>query len=187
MVIYSWQISDEYLFMNRKMSRYPRKTTFDTLAWPTWFEFSHCPIILEVSFVWIGSSGTSWPWKIKGSMFLPQVEYQLHSSTASCLRRKESSTSRSSRLQDCHIFWLSSVSLNKFRDSNLSRLSWWPRCLSCRSTAAWLLGSWVRIPLKLWMFVLFVLWIAAPPTSWSLVRTSPTGCVWFRNFNSGAT
>ena len=122
-------------------------------------------------------SGTSRPWKIKWSMFLPHVEYRLHSSAASSPRRMESSTSGSSRLQDCHVSWFSSVSLNKFRYSNLPFRSRWPRCLSCTSTAAWLLVSRVRIPLRVWMFVLFVLRIAASATSWSLVRTSPTGCV----------
>jgi len=97
----------------------------------------------------------------------------------------------SSRLRDCHVVWFSSVSVDKSRYSNLHCLSRWPRCLSCRSTAAWLLGSRVRIPLRVWMFVVFVLWIATSATSCSLVRTSPTGCVcvsncvWFRNFNLG--
>jgi hypothetical protein len=30
--------------------------------------------------------------------------------------------------------------------------SQWPRGLRSRSAAAWLLGSWVRIPLKAWIF-----------------------------------
>jgi hypothetical protein len=152
MVIHSCQISVENLFVNRKLSHCLQNTTFDTHSWPTCFEFSHCPIILAVTFVGIGSSGTSRLWKMKGRMFLPHVEYRLHSSAASCPRRTESSTSEPSRLQNCHVCWFSSVSLDKFRCSNLPCLSRWPRCISCRSGAAWLLGSRVRIPLKVWLF-----------------------------------
>jgi hypothetical protein len=36
---------------------------------------------------------------------------------------------------------------------SLYRQSPWPRVLRRRSAAAWLLGSWVRIPLGAWMFV----------------------------------
>ena len=51
MVIHSCHISDGNLFVNRKLSRCPRKNTFDTHAWPTWSEFSHCPVILIVYFL----------------------------------------------------------------------------------------------------------------------------------------
>ena len=70
MVIHSCQISDGNLLMNKKLSRCPRKTTFDTHAWTTWSEFSHCTIILAVSFVGIGSSGTSRHCQIKRSIFV---------------------------------------------------------------------------------------------------------------------
>ena len=192
-VIHSCQISDENLFVNRKLSLCPRKNTFDTPAWPTWFEFSHCPVILVVSFVGFGSSGTSRPWKIKRSVFLPHAEYQLHSSAASSYRRMKSSTSGPPRLQDCHFSWFSSVSLDKFRYSNLPYLSRWSRCLSCRSTAACLLGSRVPIPLSVWMFACCVSCVCSGfcdelvTLSDESYRVCVSNCVWFRNFNSGAT
>jgi hypothetical protein len=38
------------------------------------------------------------------------------------------------------------------RERERERRSQRPRGLWCMSAAAWLLGSWVRIPLKAWMF-----------------------------------
>jgi len=61
--------------------------------------------------------------------------------------------------------------------------SQWPRGLMRRSAAAWLLGSWVRIPLGAWMFVSCVytfccsVQIEASVTGWSLVQESPTVCL----------
>jgi hypothetical protein len=69
----------------------------------------------------------------------------------------------------------------------------WPRCLRFRSAAAWLLGSQVRIPLRAWMFVLYlyvVLFcvgrglcdglITRPEKSYCL-----SNCVWLRNLKRG--
>jgi hypothetical protein len=44
-------------------------------------------------------------------------------------------------------------------------LSQWPRCLRRRSAAAWLLGSRVRIPLGVWMFVSCVYMLCCPVRS----------------------
>jgi hypothetical protein len=52
-----------------------------------------------------------------------------------------------------------------------------PRGLRCRSTAARLLRSWVRIPPEAWMFVYCVCCqVEVSATSWSLVQRSPIGC-----------
>jgi hypothetical protein len=56
--------------------------------------------------------------------------------------------------------------------------SQWPRCLRRRSAAARLLRSWVRIPLRAWMFVVSVVCcqVEISATSWPLVQRSPTAC-----------
>jgi hypothetical protein len=57
-----------------------------------------------------------------------------------------------------------------------------PTSVAARSTAAWLLGSRVRIPLRAWMFVSRVSMLCCPvqveasATGWSLVQRSPTVC-----------
>jgi hypothetical protein len=69
----------------------------------------------------------------------------------------------------------------------------WPRCLRFRSAAAWLLGTQIRIPLRAWMFVLYlyvVLFcvgrglcdglITRPEMSYCL-----SNCVWLRNLKRG--
>jgi hypothetical protein len=74
------------------------------------------------------------------------------------------------------------------------RRSQWPRGLRCRSAAAWLLRSRVRIPLSIWMFVSCVymlccpVWVEASVTGWSLVQRSPTVClyVWSGNLKEEA-
>ena len=74
----------------------------------------------------------------------------------------------------------------------------WPSGLRRRSTAAWLLGSRVWIPLLSWMcrfLCLFcVVYVAASTTGWSLVERSSTVCVcvcvcvcvWSRNLKAEA-
>jgi hypothetical protein len=53
--------------------------------------------------------------------------------------------------------------------------SQWPLGLKCRSTAARLLRSWVRIPPGAWMFVVCCQ-VEVSATSWSLVQRSPIEC-----------
>jgi len=55
--------------------------------------------------------------------------------------------------------------------------SQWPRGLRCGSTAARLLGLWVRIPPGAWMSVCVeCCQVEVSATGWSLVRRSPTDC-----------
>ena len=56
--------------------------------------------------------------------------------------------------------------------------SQWPRGLRRRSAAARLMGLWVRIPPRTWMFVVSVVCcqVEVSATSWSLVQRSPTEC-----------
>ena len=49
------------------------------------------------------------------------------------------------------------TNFNKYLHYDTSSRSQWPRGLRRRSTAARLLRSWVRIPPRAWMFVLWVL------------------------------
>jgi hypothetical protein len=49
--------------------------------------------------------------------------------------------------------------------------SQWPRGLRRKSASAWLLGSWVRIPLRAWMFVSCVSMLCCPVQ----VEVSETG------------
>ena len=56
--------------------------------------------------------------------------------------------------------------------------SQWPRGLRRRSTAARLLGLWVRIPPGAWMSVVSVVCcqVQVSATHWSRFQRSPTGC-----------
>jgi hypothetical protein len=49
--------------------------------------------------------------------------------------------------------------------------SWWQRGMRRKSAAAWLLGSRVRIPLRVWMFVSCVYMLCCPV----YVEASDTG------------
>jgi hypothetical protein len=49
--------------------------------------------------------------------------------------------------------------------------SQWPRGLKRRSTAAWLLGSRVRIPLRAWMFVSCVSMLCCCPVQVEVYET----------------
>jgi len=66
-----------------------------------------------------------------------------------------------------------------FKSEDFNRRSQWPRGLRRRSTAARLLGLWVRIPPGAWMSVVSVVCccqVEVSATNWSLVQRSPTDC-----------
>jgi hypothetical protein len=66
---------------------------------------------------------------------------------------------------------------------NIGYVAQWPRGLRRRSGASWLLGSRVRIPLRVRIFVTCVYMLCCPvyveayATGWSLVQRSPTVCL----------
>jgi hypothetical protein len=59
-----------------------------------------------------------------------------------------------------HSFLLIIFHIHLHQVITVRRRSRWLRGLRRRSPAAWLLGSWVRIPLKAWKFVscVYMLW-----------------------------
>jgi hypothetical protein len=66
--------------------------------------------------------------------------------------------------------------LARIPDSSRSQ---WPRGLRRRSAAERLLGSWVRIPLRVWMFVAcecLCCQVEVSATGRSLVQRRPTDC-----------